>query len=255
MRAPRDRREGPADRRRRHLKSLALSCTACLPVTLQVTDPVFQFRPVQASPGLRLAFAGVLSVLAHAALIAVSALPRQAPQATPVQGQGRSLGARLVAPPAPAPRRSAPQLPPSAPVAALESKPAPPAAAPESGEAVAPLPAETLPARYRPASMLSRGPELLTPPTEGAWPSLPDTPPGRFQLELAIGADGRVERVVPLCEAPLCPAAGVYAELVSQWRFQPGDLAGEATPSRLRLEFEVGLPPEPGAPDDQAPRQ
>jgi hypothetical protein len=103
--------------------------------------------------------------------------------------------------------------------------------------------------------MLSRGPELLTPPDEDAWPSLPDTPPGRFQLELAISAEGTVDRVVPLCEAPLCPAAGVYAELVSHWRFQPGDLAGEASPSRLRLEFEVGLPPEADAADDQAPRQ
>jgi hypothetical protein len=53
----------------------------------------------------------------------------------------------------------------------------------------------------------------------------------------------------------LCPAAGVYAELVSHWRFQPGDLAGEASPSRLRLEFEVGLPAEADAADDQAPRQ
>ena len=82
-----------------------------------------------------------------------------------------------------------------------------------------------------------------------------DTPPGRFQLELAISADGTVDRIVPLCEAQLCPAAGVYAELVSHWRFQPGDLAGEASPSRLRLEFEVGLPAEADAADDQAPRQ
>ena len=139
-----------------------------------------------------------------------------------------------------------------APMGALASAGEPP---PVPGEIAVPSPAETLPELYRPASLLSRGPELLTPPDENAWPSLPDTPPGRFQLELAISADGTVDRIVPLCEAQLCPAAGVYAELVSHWRFQPGDLAGEASPSRLRLEFEVGLPAEADAADDQAPRQ
>lgn len=196
----------------------------------------------------------MLSVLAHGALIAVSALPRHAPQATPAPGRGPMLGVRLVTPrPAPQvlPSASAPELsrPVSAPVPVQE------AAAPASDQAIAPLSAETLPALYRPASMLSRGPELLTPPAEDAWPSLPDTPPGRFQLELAIGADGTVDRVVPVCEVALCPAAGVYAELVGHWRFQPGELAGAATPSRLRLEFEVGLPPDADAFEDQAPRQ
>jgi len=210
---------------------------------------VFQFRPARPSPGLRLALAVVLSVLAHAALIVVSARPRQAPQATPVPAGAPALGVRLVAPRA-VPARPAAQAPPPVPGPEPVHKTAPA----EAGEPAAPMPDDALPARYRPASQLSRGPELLTPPAEDAWPSLPDTPPGRFQLELAISADGSVDRVVPLCEAPLCPAAGVYAELVSHWRFQPGDLAGEASPSRLRLEFEVGLPPDAGT-DDQAPRQ
>lgn len=203
----------------------------------------------------------VLSVLAHGALVVVSPHFGQAPT---VPGRQSLLAVRLVKPP-PGALRATPQVLPSAPAAAVEPKPAPAAVVPgavaphalvpEPGEFAVPSPAETLPERYRPASLLSRGPELLTPPDENAWPSLPDTPPGRFQLELAISADGTVDRIVPLCEAQLCPAAGVYAELVSHWRFQPGDLAGEASPSRLRLEFEVGLPAEADAADDQAPRQ
>lgn len=198
----------------------------------------------------------VLSVLAHGALVVVSPHFGQAPT---VPGRQNLLAVRLVKPP-PGALRATPQVLPSAPAAAVEPKPAPAAVAPhalvpEPGEFAVPSPAETLPELYRPASLLSRGPELLTPPDENAWPSLPDTPPGRFQLELAISADGTVDRIVPLCEAQLCPAAGVYAELVSHWRFQPGDLAGEASPSRLRLEFEVGLPAEADAADDQAPRQ
>lgn len=200
-----------------------------------------------------------LSVLAHGALIALS--PHSG-QSLPVPGREHRLAVRLVTPPGPL--RSIPQALPSAPAAAVEPKPVPEAVATQSVAAQADTPsrelaeaspAEALPELYRPASMLSRGPELLTPPDEDAWPSLPDTPPGRFQLELAIGADGTVDRVVPLCEAALCPAAGVYAELVRHWRFQPGDLAGEASPSRLRLEFEVGLPAEADAADDQALRQ
>lgn len=219
---------------------------------LQAPDPVFQFRPVRPSPGLRLALAVLLSVLAHAALLVVSARPREAPQAHAAQGQQQALGVRLLTPRAVAPGLAAPLKPPTAPARKVAA-PTPPATDP--AEAEGPAPDEVLPAIYRPASQLSRGPALLTPPAEDTWPSLPDTPPGRFQLELAIGADGSVDRVVPICDEPLCPAAGVYAELVSQWRFQPGDLAGEASPSRLRLEFEVGPPAEVGASDDQALRQ
>lgn len=199
----------------------------------------------------------VLSVLAHGALIVVSSHFGRAP---PVPGRQSLLAVRLVSPPGPGLVRPAAQVLPSAPAAAAVEPERAHEAVPQQALAPAPgepaaAPPDTLPELYRPASMLSRGPELLTPPDEDAWPSLPDTPPGRFQLELAISADGTVDRVVPLCELPLCPAAGVYAELVSHWRFQPGDLAGEASPSRLRLEFEVGLPAEAGAPDDQAPRQ
>ncbi len=220
---------------------------------LQVPDPVFQLRPVRHSPGLRLALAVVLSLLAHAAFFVVPARPRDEPQAHAVPVRQAVLGVRLVAPQAIAPRRAAlpgpePVRPPAP--ARTVAAPTPPAPVPAG-----PLLDEALPAIYRPASQLSRGPALLTPPAEDTWPSLPDTPPGRFQLELAIGADGSVDRVVPLCDEPLCPAAGVYAELVSQWRFQPGDLAGQASPSRLRLEFEVGPPAEAVAPDDQALRQ
>ncbi len=229
---------------------------SCLFVSLQVPDPVFQFRPVRPSPGLRLVLAVLLSLLAHAAFLLVPARPRDEPQAHAVPGRQAALGVRLVAPRALAPGRAA--LPGPEPV----SSPAPPrkvavpaVPAPEPAEGAGPVPDGALPELYRPASQLSRGPALLTPPAEDAWPSLPDTPPGRFQLELAIGADGSVDRVVPICDEAMCPAAGVYAELVSQWRFQPGDLEGQASPSRLRLEFEVGPPAEAGAPDDQALRQ
>lgn len=217
---------------------------------------MFQFRPLRPSPGLRLALAVLLSLLAHAAFFVVPARPPEAPQGHVAPGRQAALGVRLVAPQAFAPTRAA--LPGPSPVRApapARNVASPTLPAPDPAEAAGPAPDEALPAFYRPASQLSRGPALLTPPAEDTWPSLPDTPPGRFQLELAIGADGSVDRVVPLCDEAMCPAAGVYAELVSQWRFQPGDLAGEASPSRLRLEFEVGPPAESGAPDDQALRQ
>lgn len=211
---------------------------------------MFQFRPLRPSPGLRLALAVLLSLLAHAAFLVVPASPPEAPQGHVAPGRQAALGVRLVAPRALAPGPS--QVRPPAPARNVVT---PTPLAPVPAEAEGSASDEALPAFYRPASQLSRGPELLTPPAVDAWPSLPDTPPGRFQLELAIGADGSVDRVLPLCDEPMCPAAGVYAELVSQWRFQPGDLAGEASPSRLRLEFEVGPPAESGAPDDQALRQ
>ena len=242
-----------ADGRHRRPRPLGLSCTACLFVTPQVTDPVFQFLANRPSPGLRLAWALVLSLLAHGTLIALYV--HLAP--SPPGGQGRApvLAARLAAPPvAGAPRPSSTALPPVAATKPEPAAPAPePAPPPEAEAGAAPLPS-ILPGYYRPTSALSRGPELLTPPADDDWPALPDAPPGRFQLELAIGADGTVDRVVPLCEEALCPAAGVYAELVGHWRFRPGDLDGEPKPSRLRLEFEVGLPSDTPV-EDQAPRQ
>lgn len=181
------------------------------------------------------------------------------------QGRAPALVARLAAPPvagSPRPKPAAlpaaalpkPEPAPRVSLSAPALQPAPEPGAEAGREAGAATQPSLLPGYYRPTSALSRGPELLTPPADDDWPILPDAPPGRFQLELAIGADGTVDRVVPLCEEALCPAAEVYAELVSRWRFQPGDLNGEPMPSRLRLEFEIGLPLDaPG--EDQAPRQ
>lgn len=245
-----------ADGRHRRPQPPRLSCTACLSITPQVTDPVFQFLAKRRSPCGRLAWALVLSVFIHGALIALYTYFGSSPRMGP--GRAPLLAARLGAAPTSGAPRPAPVAQPAPAWAVAEPGPAPRADADPVPEArheadVAP-PTSILPAYYRPTSALSRGPELLTPPADGDWPLLPDAPPGRFQLELAIGADGTVHRVVPLCEEALCPAAEAYAELVGRWRFQPGDLNGEPMPSRLRLEFEIGLPAdEPG--EDQAPRQ
>ncbi|MBP7627265.1 MAG: hypothetical protein KA759_09405, partial [Zoogloea sp.] len=89
---------------------------------------MFQFRPLEASPGFRLAFAVVLSVLAHGALVVVSPHFGQAPT---VPGRQSLLAVRLVKPP-PGALRATPQVLPSAPSAAVEPKPAPAAVVPDA---------------------------------------------------------------------------------------------------------------------------
>jgi hypothetical protein len=71
------------------------------------------------------------------------------------------------------------------------------------------------------------------------WPSLPDAPPGRFQLELAISADGTVDRIVPLCEAP-CARPPACMPSWSATGFQPAIWPAGAEPAAL--EFERGRP-------------
>lgn len=134
----------------------------------------------------------------------------------------------------------------------LYSEASPPAAlAPPSAPPPLAWPAE-VPTGYRRLSELTREPELLTPVDERNWPKLPGVAPGSFELELAIGTDGTVDLVVPHCDEPRCPAAEIYTQIVRQWHFQPGEILGQPTPSRLRLAFDVGI----AASDEPAqPRQ
>jgi len=109
-------------------------------------------------------------------------------------------------------------------------------------ETPSPLQDMVIPVNYRKLSELTREPELQTLVDEHGWPDLPsDVMPGSFELELAIGADGVVDRVVPHCDEQHCLAAGIYMEIVRRWQFRPGEILGQPTPSRLRLAFDVGI--------------
>jgi len=216
------------------------------------------------SPIRRLILAVMLSVIAHAALIAALARPASI---RPAGGLSLSpLAARLLPPPAmsrhtesPAPHARPLR---QAPVAAATPPSAPARPAAEVDAATTEQPAATgpalllaeIPPGYSPLSQLTRAPELTTPVNEDSWPDLPDAPTGSFQLELAIGSDGRVDIIVPHCTEALCPAAHTYAGIVSQWHFQPAEILGLPVPSRLRLEFEVGFPADAEAADDSEPQ-
>lgn len=220
------------------------------------------------SPIRRLILAVMLSVIAHAALIAALSRPASV---GPAGGLSLPpLAARLLPPPATSRHTGspAPHAPPSsqAPVtaAALPSAPARPTAEADAATTGQPaatgpaLPLAEIPPGYSPLSQLTRAPELTTPVNEDSWPDLPDAPTGSFQLELAIGTDGRVEIIVPHCVEALCPAAHTYAGIVGQWHFQPAEILGLPVPSRLRLEFEVGVPANAEAvtgSEPQPPRQ
>ena len=213
-----------------------------------------------------------LSVIAHAALITVLARPASGWWfGRPAGGvSSPPLSARLLPPPAGVRHTGSPV--PHAPALAQAPAAATPQPAPDTrpqAEAAAAtteqpagtgpaLPLAEIPPTYNPLSRLTRAPELSTPVHEDAWPDLPDAPTGTFQLELAIGTDGRVEIVLPHCEEALCPAAHTYAGIVGQWHFQPAEILGLPVPSRLRLEFEVGLPANAEAVngrESQPPRQ
>ena len=220
------------------------------------------------SPIRRLGLAVMISVIAHVALMAALAQPASGWSGRPAGGlSSPPLAARLLPPPAMSRPTGAP-APPSrqAPNAATAPQPEParptteaPAAPAERPAGTGPaLPLAEIPPAYNPLSRLTRAPELATPVNEDAWPVLPDAPTGSFQLELAIGTDGRVEIIVPHCVEALCPAAHTYAEIVGQWHFQPAEILGLPVPSRLRLEFEVGFPADAGAAggnEPQPPRQ
>lgn len=210
--------------------------------------------PPALSPRRRLGLALLLSALAHAALVSLLTRPDGGGARAPAP-----LTARLANPPRAAsqptaPPRATPAAPTPAP--ALPSPaPAEPATPPSPDASPAPSPADAppeIPADYLPLAGLAREPELVTEVPPDVWPPLPGAPDGVFRLELAIGADGVVDLVVPRCEPALCPAANAYAEIVRQWRFQPAELLGRPVRSKLKLEFELG---DPARADAQAPRQ
>jgi hypothetical protein len=94
----------------------------------------------------------------------------------------------------------------------------------------------------------SREARLLTPVDDKDWPQLPELTSGRFELELFIGSDGRVQAVVPRCEESLCPAAEAYAEVVRDWDFEPAARDGQLVTAHLRISFDLGAPPPPPPP-------
>lgn len=215
-------------------------------------DPVIQIPRPGMSPARRFGLAVALSVIAHLALITALTRPAAGLRVGNAGAPAPRLVARLVTPP----RQAASAAPPAAHPAPASPAPTLPGPVPAVR---APLPeaaaqaVDAIPLAYHPLASLSREPELISAADPADWPPLPDAPTGSFQLELGIGADGRVDLVVPRCEAALCPAARIYADIVRGWRFQPAELLGRPAPSRLRLEFEVGIAAPPAA--DQAPRQ
>ncbi len=204
------------------------------------------------SPARRLGLAVALSVIAHLALITALTRPAAGLRSENAGAPPPRLVARLVTPPRQAAGTASPAPQPAPTTPALTSPNRAPAVGAPLPEAAA-QPSDAIPPTYHPLTSLSREPELISAADPADWPPLPDAPTGSFQLELGIGADGRVDLVVPRCEPALCPAARIYADIVRGWRFQPAELLGRPVPSRLRLEFEVGIAAPPA--DDQAPRQ
>ncbi len=248
------------DRRHRAPKTAGLSFTA-LPDTPDPLIPSSRFRP---SHGWRLGLALTLSLVAHGALFQWLTHAAHLPSAQPATTSVPPLHARLkvrplarpaaTSQPAPPPPTAfetgdAAAEPPTPPSPAAPAPVAPPTdAATSDGTADA-----TIPDSYLPLARLTREPQLLTEVDPSHWPALPDTPSGVFRLELGIGSGGRVERIVPLCEPALCAAAERYAEIVREWQFQPAEALGRPMPSRLTLEFQVGIAPPPAT--DQPLRQ
>jgi hypothetical protein len=120
------------------------------------------------------------------------------------------------------------------------------AAAPASKPvATAPSPAEPSPP-YFPTFALTRVPTLLTTVSPDDWPSTPGAPSGSFQIELDIGADGRVMQLRSICEPRMCEAAAIYCGTLTGWRFVPAEILGHPVPSRIRIEFELENPADQG---------
>ena len=109
----------------------------------------------------------------------------------------------------------------------------------ESPPTQGPASSRLIPSRFIPVAELTRPPELISYVNERLWPRMPGIPPGSFRLELSIGANGHVQKVQPDCEGALCEAARIYADIVGQWLFLPGEVLGTQVPSLLILEFEV----------------
>lgn len=228
-----------------------------------------------APPLHRLALALILSALAH--LVALSAftlggdrrLPESdatAPPALSATLVGHGAEAQTGTPPPtsshpgttadipPSPNAGVPPLP-AASANAGDVDTAAPAAAVEATSAQAPAASRHIAARFIPVAELTRAPQLISYVDEKRWPRLPGVPAGSFRLMLSIGADGIVKQVLPDCDGDLCEAARIYTEIVSEWRFLPGEVLGTQVPSQLTLEFQVkGDSGFPGI-DQLPPRQ
>ncbi|MBS0348518.1 MAG: hypothetical protein JSR69_18895 [Proteobacteria bacterium] len=235
------------------------------------TSPVPSAGPLD-TPFRRLGLALILSALAH--LVALSAftpggdrrLPGNNAAALSATLVGRSAAAQNgTPPPAPSPPGTAADMPP-APPAGDAPRPGPaanvgegdtaaPAAPTEATSPHVPAASRHIAARFIPVAELTRAPELISYVDEKRWPRLPGIHAGSFRLQLYIGADGVVKQVRPDCEEDLCEAARIYTEIVSEWRFLPGEVLGTQVPSQLTLEFQVkGDSGFPGI-DQLPPRQ
>jgi hypothetical protein len=94
---------------------------------------------------------------------------------------------------------------------------------------------------------------LLTTVSPDDWPSTPGAPSGSFQIELDIGADGRVMQLRSICEPRMCEAAAIYCGTLTSWRFVPAEILGHPVPSRIRIEFELENPADQGFNVEPAP--
>lgn len=155
------------------------------------------------------------------------------PPATPVRPTVQPPAERAGSPPPKTSRREA----------------APPAPRPAT---TAPPPAEPGPP-YFPTFALTRVPALLTTVSPDDWPSTPGAPSGSFQIELDIGADGRVMQLRSICEPRMCEAAAIYCGTLTGWRFVPAEILGHPVPSRIRIEFELENPADQGFSVEPAP--
>lgn len=225
-----------------------------------------------APPLHRLALAFILSALAH--LLALSAFTLGGDRRLP-DSDSRvhpALSATLVehsaeaqtgtSSPPPSHPDTTTDIPP--PLTAGDPPLPPPSANADDGDTAAsveatsphaPAASRHIAARFIPVAELTRAPQLISYVDEKRWPRLPGIHAGSFRLQLSIGADGIVKQVQPNCDEDLCEAARIYTEIVSEWRFLPGEVLGTQVPSQLTLEFQVkGDSGFPGI-DQLPPRQ
>ncbi len=192
----------------------------------------------QTAPHLALATA--FSVVLH-----LAALVTYSPSSAPITGpatSARALQVRMESPPAtPAHSTIRPLAEQTAPSKKIGKR----EATPPAPEPVAPSPAEPSPP-YFPTFALTRAPTLLTTVSPDDWPSTPGAPSGSFQIELDIGADGRVMQLRSICEPRMCEAAAIYCGTLTSWRFVPAEILGHPVPSRIRIEFELENPADQG---------
>lgn len=190
-----------------------------------------------------LALATVFSVALHlAALVTYSPF---SDSFTKPAGTARTLQVRMGFHPAPSMRSAIAPAAEEAKVPETRSRRREAATPATKPVATAPPPAAPSPP-YFPAFALTRAPTLLSTVSPDDWPSTPGAPSGSFQIELDIGADGRVMQLRSICEPRMCEAAAIYCGTLTGWRFVPAEILGHAVPSRIRVEFELENPADQG---------